>query len=66
MSRIVEKKPHAKVDLVQHYVYIGQDNLDAAERFLSAVEDATAKLAEMPGMGTRRDFTTPGLEGIRS
>jgi toxin ParE1/3/4 len=63
---IIEKKPQARLDLIQHFIYIGQDNLNAAERFLTAVEEALEKLAEMPGMGRRREFKKPELAGIRS
>lgn len=66
MSRVVEKKPQAKLDLIQHFIYIGEDNLDAAERFLVAVEESLDKLAVMPGMGGKREFTKPELAGIRS
>jgi toxin ParE1/3/4 len=66
VSLRVEKKRRAEVDLLEQYVYIGEDNIEAAERFLDAVENELAKLAEMPGMGTRREFTRPELQGIRS
>ncbi len=38
--RVVTKKPRAKADLLEHYVYIGEEDLEAAERFLEAAEAA--------------------------
>jgi plasmid stabilization system protein ParE len=36
---------------LEYFVYIGERNFDAAERFLTAAEEACLKLAEMPQMG---------------
>ena len=66
MNRTIEKKPQAKIDLLQHFIYIGQENLDAAERFLTAAEDSFEKLAAMPGMGAKREYSKAHLSGIRS
>lgn len=66
MKLEIHKKPEAKLDLLQHFIYIGEDNLDAAERFLDAVEDALGKLSDMPGMGRLREFTIPELRDVRS
>jgi toxin ParE1/3/4 len=46
--------------------YIGERNLDAAERFLVAAEETFLKLAEMPQMGRLREFSQPHLADIRS
>ena len=54
MSGVVERKPQAKLDLLQHFIYIGHDNVEAAERFLTAAEEALEKLAALPGMGGKR------------
>jgi toxin ParE1/3/4 len=66
VSATISKKAEAKLDLLQHFVYIGENNLEAAERFLSAAEDAFQKLAGMPRMGALRDFGNPELTGLRS
>ena len=63
--RIVTKKPRAKADLLEHYVYIGEENLDAAEQFLDATEAAFAKLAAMPRMGRRWRSEDPRLDAMR-
>src|SRR5688500_2954342 len=45
---------------------MGERNLDAAKRFVAAAQKACHKLADMPGLGTERDFGNPKLAGIRS
>ena len=55
-----------KRDALEVYIYIGEDNLDAAERFLRALDGDLHKLAEMPGMGALREFPRPELAGVRS
>jgi toxin ParE1/3/4 len=51
--RTVTKRPRAKTDLVEHYVFIGEENLAAANRFLVEADAAFDKLATMPRMGRR-------------
>ena len=63
---MIDRKPQAKRDLIEHFAYIGQNNLDAANRFLVAVEEALAKLERLPGMGRVRAFRRQELQGIRS
>lgn len=63
--RVVLKKPRAKADLLEHYVCIGGDNLDAAEKFLDATEAAFANLAAMPRMGRRWRSEDPRLDAMR-
>jgi hypothetical protein len=57
----VTKRPRAKADLLEHHVYIGEDNIDAADRFLAAAEAAFAKLASMPQMGEKGRSEAPLL-----
>lgn len=66
MSPVVKKNPRALEDLTQHYAYIGENNLDAADRFLKAVEKAFALLAQFPMMGHAWKTSVPHLVGIRS
>src|SRR5438128_769511 len=63
---IIIKKPRAEQDLLDHYLYIGKDNLQAAERFLKAAEKALFLLAKFPNMGQSWDFESPRLTAIRS
>ena len=59
-------KPQARLDLLQLFIYIGEQNLPAADRFTAAAARACDQLAAMPGMGRRREFTEPALADIRS
>jgi toxin ParE1/3/4 len=66
MKRRIVKKPQAERDLVDHFVYIGQDNLTAAVLFLEEADAAFAKIAEMPGAGRSWQTDDPRLQNIRS
>lgn len=63
--RIVRHR-EAMRDAVRIFSYIGENNLDAAERFLRAMDADFHKLAEMPGMGAMREFDHPKLKDLRS
>jgi toxin ParE1/3/4 len=65
MSRQLLRHEAAKQDLIEAAYYIAQGSLDASDRFLRATEEAFRRLAEMPGMGSRRDFGNPALSGMR-
>jgi toxin ParE1/3/4 len=62
----IHRRPEARLDLLQHFVYIGENNLDAARRFLTAAQSDCKSLARMPGMGAMRDFNNPAMAGLRS
>jgi toxin ParE1/3/4 len=57
--------PRALADLREQRDYIAQDSVTAAERFLSAAEEAFERLAEMPGTGVVRAVRNPRLGRIR-
>ena len=66
MSARVLKRPRAKVDLLDHFVYIGErGSLEKAEEFLKAVERAFELLAGMPEMGRAWLSSDPRLDGVR-
>jgi toxin ParE1/3/4 len=65
MPRRLERTPRALVDLVEHYEYLGRDGLDAAERFLVAVEAAFERLSTMPGIGAPLEVSDLRLSGMR-
>jgi toxin ParE1/3/4 len=44
----------ARLDLLEIWNYIEQDNLDSAERLSDKLHAAMRKLADMPGMGPAR------------
>lgn len=66
MNPRIHKRAAVQLDLLEHFIYIGENNLDAADRFLTAVQTALEKLAEMPGMGALREFENPEFHGVRS
>jgi toxin ParE1/3/4 len=57
--------PQAQEDAIEQAVYIAQDNLQAADRFLEALERSCELLATMPEMGSRRTFDNPALADVR-
>jgi toxin ParE1/3/4 len=61
----VSQRPRARRDVVDHAVYISAGNLEAAERFLDAVERAFAFLAKNPEIGSPRHCQNPRLVGLR-
>jgi toxin ParE1/3/4 len=65
MSLRIVRHRKAKRDVLQAYVFIGEQNLDAAERLLRAVNDDLRRLAEMPGLGTVRESPNPKLASLR-
>src|SRR5947209_4264737 len=65
MIREIIYSPRADFDVDSHFAKISSDHLDAAVRFLDAVDDAVRKLARMPGMGAPRDFDLP-TKNLRS
>ncbi len=66
MTRLVVRKPRARRDLLEHFIYIGENaSVDDAERFLKAAETAFEQLAKRPAMGARRDYHKPALAGLR-
>ena len=53
--------PRAAQDLREQRDYIAQDSVRAGERFLTAAEQAFARLSEMPGMGAMRPVRNPRI-----
>ncbi len=46
------------------WLFIAQDSLDAADRFVDFLTDKFPLLASSPRMGRRRDDLSPGLRGF--
>ena len=65
MKRRINKKPQAERDLLDHFIYIGQDNERAALLFLKEAEAAFTRIANMPGTGPVWESDDPRLESIR-
>jgi toxin ParE1/3/4 len=65
MNGEIIQRAEAQEDLADAFAYIGQDNLDAALRFLDAAEKTFQQLAMMPGIGERFPSDRPELAGVR-
>jgi len=46
--------PQARIDLLEIYVAIGMDSVDAAERIYTDVESKAVSLIQFPRLGVRR------------
>jgi toxin ParE1/3/4 len=55
-----------KRDVLQIFVYIGEQNMDAASRFMAAVRDDLDQVSRMPGLGPVRELKSPRYAGVRS
>ncbi len=58
----VRRTRQARQDVAQLWRYIAERNFDAAERWLSAVDDAVQLLGRFPGIGQRRPELGTGLQ----
>jgi toxin ParE1/3/4 len=65
VKRRVVRTGLAEVDLLEHVDYIAVNNPYAALRFVDTVEQAFARLSEMPEIGSLREFANPRLAGVR-
>jgi toxin ParE1/3/4 len=61
----VTRKPEVRRDLISIADHIAHDSLDAALRFLDAVEDSFEFLSRNPEIGHPCQFENPGAAGIR-
>ena len=65
MSASVVRTARADRDVVEIGLFIAEDSIEAADRFLEAVETTFLALAEMPRMGALRTFRNPRFAGVR-
>lgn len=64
MSRII-RRPAAKQDLIEQADYIARNNLQAAYRFLDAVEETLALLSRFPEIGKSRNVHSRVFANVR-
>jgi toxin ParE1/3/4 len=62
----VHKRREVISDLTEIYVWIGQDNLDAADHFLTAADGTFEEIQKNPDIGWERPWKNRKLTGIRS
>lgn len=65
MSRRVLLDPTAVDDLREQSDYFAESSIDTAARFLRAANETFENLARMPGMGSRQQFHSKRLQGLR-
>lgn len=66
MNRGIDKQPRAETDLIDCFGYIGEHGgLEAADRFLEAVDATLRLIAKTPGIGAPHETDKPRLEGVR-
>ena len=66
MSRYpVHRRARAELELFAHVDRIAEENLDAALRFVDAVEEALSLISEHPELGAPYETRHPRLQGLR-
>ena len=60
----VLRRPDAEADLDEIWLYIAQDDPNAADRFLDLIEERCQLLAENPLMGRSRPELAPRLRSF--
>jgi toxin ParE1/3/4 len=65
MRRRIVVHDEARFDVIDIAYYIAEDSLDAADRFVEAVDAAYRRLADLPGIGATREYSNAKLKGMR-
>ena len=60
----VLRTTQAHLDLVRIALHIADENPLAADRWLDVIEEKCRLLAQMPGVGRKRDELGPGVRGL--
>jgi toxin ParE1/3/4 len=62
----VTQRPRARLDLLEQFVYLGeQAGVDLAERYFAAVDATCLQLLDHPQSGILYDSCVAGLKGVR-
>ena len=64
--KALNKRRDVILDLAEIYAWIGERDLDAAERFLRAADHTFEQICKHPGIGWERPWKNRKLEGLRS
>jgi toxin ParE1/3/4 len=65
MTRIATKRPEAERDIEEITLWVAQGGWAVAERFIAAVDQACALLADMPQLGPSCEFENPAAADVR-
>lgn len=60
----VRRSPLAADDLLQLWVYVARDDLEAADRLLDRIDEVCARLADRPELGRSREELADGLRSF--
>lgn len=63
-QRRVLRTAEANQDLLEIWVYLAENSLETADRFLEELGEKSQALAEFPGMGRARPELAPGLRSF--
>ena|ERR1017187_10330250 len=62
----VTQRPRARLDLLEQFVYFGeQDSVELAERYLAAIDATCLRLVDHPHSGVVYDSSVARLKGLR-
>jgi len=65
MARVIQRVA-AKRDLVDHFVFLGENaSIEIARRFLRSANRTFEQLAQTPEIGATRNFLNPHFAGVR-
>ena len=64
MPNKILRSPRARLDLIEIWSYIAQDNPDAADGMLDRFDDVMSKLAERPLIGRKRPELAENLRSF--
>lgn len=66
MNSRVTQRPRARLDLLEQFVYFGeQDGVELAERYLAAIDATCLRLVDHPYSGVVYDSGIARLQGVR-
>ncbi len=65
MARTIIRSPRSVLDILEVYGFIGEDSVDAADRFLDALDKALELLAAQPKLGQEHPVRHRDLRGLR-
>jgi toxin ParE1/3/4 len=61
----VNRRPAAKLDVLEIAAYIGEHSPRTARRFTAAVRESISQLAQWPQIGALLDLDDPQFAGVR-
>lgn len=63
MPRLLQT-PQARRDLLEIWVYVAENSVEAADRLIETINEQCDTLAQFPQMGRRRQELSPGLQSF--